>query len=99
MIELHGNVARTRCADEDRLVDTWAETAQRPPRCPACGGLLRPDVVWFGELVPEERLAPAMAAAKACDLFLSIGTSSSVEPAASLAYRAMERGYLPVRSG
>jgi len=63
-----------------------------PPRCPRCGGLLRPDVVWFGEVLPEQALAKATAAAKQCDVFFSIGTSGIVEPAASLAYRALSRG-------
>ncbi len=63
-----------------------------PPRCPRCGGLLRPDVVWFGELLPAAALEAATNAAKQCDVFFSIGTSGIVEPAASLAYRALSRG-------
>jgi len=72
-------------------VETWAETDEMPPRCPRCGGLLRPDVVWLGELLAPEKLDAAQAAADACDLFLSIGTSGEVEPAASLPYRALRR--------
>jgi len=92
VVELHGNIARTKCFVEDLPVDTWDETGDVPPRCPRCGGLLRPDVVWFGELLPEQALATASATAKQCDVFFSIGTSGIVEPAASLAYRALSRG-------
>ena len=91
-IELHGSSTRVRCNDEGMLVATWAETGDLPPRCPRCGGLLQPDVVWFGELLSPELLDRAQAAADSCDLFLSIGTSGEVEPAASLPYRALRRG-------
>lgn len=55
-----------------------------PPLCPRCHGLLRPDVVWFGELLPEQNLQAATEAAATCDVFFSIGTSGQVYPAASL---------------
>jgi NAD-dependent deacetylase len=54
-----------------------------PPRCPRCGAFLRPDVVWFGETLPVGVLAAASEAARRCDLFFSIGTSSLVYPAAA----------------
>jgi len=92
VIELHGSSTRVRCFDEGQIVDVWAQTEDVPPRCPQCGGLLRPDVVWFGELLAPEKLDAAQAAADSCDLFLSIGTSGEVEPAASLPYRALRRG-------
>jgi NAD-dependent deacetylase len=63
-----------------------------PPRCPRCAAPLRPDVVWFGEAVPPEALEAASAAARGCDLFFSIGTSSLVYPAAALPYEAVENG-------
>ncbi len=91
-IELHGCSARVRCFDEGLIVEDWAKTADVPPRCPHCGGLLRPDVVWFGELLAPEKLDAAQAAADTCDLFLSIGRSGEVEPAAALPYRALRRG-------
>src|SRR4051794_3908025 len=69
VVELHGNIARTKCFVENLLVDNWEETGDVPPRCPRCGGLLRPDVVWFGELLLEQALATATAAAKQCDVF------------------------------
>lgn len=49
VIELHGNLHRTRCQDEDLLIEEWEEADEVPPHCPNCSGLLRPDVVWFGE--------------------------------------------------
>jgi NAD-dependent deacetylase len=53
-------------------------------RCPACGGLFRPDVVWFGEMLPEGAMERAAAAAERADVFLSVGTSAVVYPAAGL---------------
>jgi NAD-dependent deacetylase len=93
VVELHGTLARVRCLDEDVVVeDPVPAGADGPPRCPRCGGLLRPDVVWFEELLPEAALRAAQAAAEACDLFLAVGTSLVVEPAASLPYRALSHG-------
>ncbi|MEO8427496.1 MAG: NAD-dependent deacylase [Verrucomicrobiota bacterium] len=92
VIELHGNILRTKCFEENVVVETWKETGEVPPRCPRCGGRLRPDVVWFEETLPPEALNSAIQAARACDLFLSIGTSTVVHPAASLPYEALERG-------
>ncbi len=92
VIELHGNISRIKCFDENVAVDSWPPTIEVPPRCPRCGGLLRPDVVWFGEMLPVPALEAASAAAYACDLFLSIGTSALVHPAASLPYAAREHG-------
>jgi NAD-dependent deacetylase len=92
VIELHGTLARTRCFDEDGVVEHEAPSGNGPPHCPRCGGFLRPDIVWFEELLPVERLRMAQAAAENCDLFLAIGTSLVVEPAASLPYRALSHG-------
>lgn len=92
VIELHGNLMRVRCSVEDTVYTTWDEAPDPPPPCPACGALLRPDVVWFGETLPPEALQQAWDAAAACDVFLSIGTSGFVEPAASLPRLAYARG-------
>ncbi|NTV63960.1 MAG: NAD-dependent deacylase [Oscillochloris sp.] len=93
VIELHGNIGRVTCSVEGTLVTEWAEPDDDlPPRCPRCGAYLRPDVVWFGEMLPEAALQAAWAAAEACDLFLSIGTSGVVEPAASLPRAALQAG-------
>lgn len=92
VIELHGNLTRTKCFAEDTLVTAWADSAEVPPRCPRCGGLLRPDVVWFGELLPEAALGQAFAASRDCDVFLSVGTSAVVYPAALLPVEALRHG-------
>ena len=60
-----------------------AESSDRPPVC-SCGGRFRPAVVWFGEMLPQDVLVRAYEEATFCDLFLSVGTSSVVYPAASL---------------
>lgn len=96
VIELHGNLARTKCSVEGTLVAAWPETAEVPPRCPQCGARLRPDVVWFEESLPEEALAQAYASSAACDLFLSVGTSTVVYPAAELPFRALAAGAMVV---
>ena len=67
-----------------------------PPRCPGCGGFVRPGVVWFGESIPEEALNASFAAATDCDVFLSVGTSSLVYPAAGLVEIAREAGAIAV---
>ncbi len=91
-IELHGNIIRVRCAREGTRYSVWDEGEQRPPLCPACGAYLRPDVVWFGEQLPTAALEQAWQAANLCELFLSIGTSGLVEPAASLPRVAQAAG-------
>lgn len=83
IIELHGNLNRYKCFDEGMPVEAWEDTGEVPPRCPHCGGLLRPDVVWFGEGVSRELVRRAESAAD-CDLFLCIGMKTMVDPAASL---------------
>lgn len=88
VIELHGNIRRTRCSAEGLVVEP-EEWEAMPPVCQNCGSLLRPDVVWFGERLPTEELEAASEAVRACDLFLSIGTSSLVYPAAALPYEAL----------
>ncbi|HUL51001.1 MAG TPA: NAD-dependent deacylase [Candidatus Nitrosotalea sp.] len=92
VIELHGNITRTKCFDEGTIISNWKETGDVPPRCPDCGGQLRPDVVWFEEPMPEAETALAFRLSRACDLFFSIGTSAVVYPAASLPFEALESG-------
>jgi NAD-dependent deacetylase len=92
VVELHGNITRTKCFDEGTAVASWNETGDVPPRCPHCGGRLRPDVVWFEEPMPEAEMALALRAASTCDVFLSIGTSTVVQPAASLPLEALRSG-------
>jgi NAD-dependent deacetylase len=92
VIELHGNIRRTKCFDENVVVENQEESAEVPPRCPRCGGMLRPDVVWFGESLPAQAFQTAVEAAVHADVFFAIGTSGTVEPAASLARVAQRFG-------
>lgn len=92
VIELHGNITRTKCFNEGTIIATWPDTGEVPPKCPNCGGLLRPDVVWFEEPLPETEMDQAVQASMTCDIFLSIGTSSLVYPAASLPFTALRSG-------
>ncbi|HLU77845.1 MAG TPA: NAD-dependent deacylase [Burkholderiales bacterium] len=91
VLELHGNILRNTCFDDGCVVEAVLE-GQRPPRCPQCGGMVRPDVVWFGEELPADVLTHAIRAAKECDVFLSIGTSALVHPAAQLPMSALDNG-------
>ncbi len=92
VLELHGDLTRTRCAGCRRFDDHDVDLDAGVPVCKACGGLLRPDVVWFGEPLPSEALTEAAAASRACEVFLSVGTSSLVYPAAALPYEALTGG-------
>jgi NAD-dependent deacetylase len=91
VIELHGNILRTRCSVEGVEVHDYEE-GESLPVCPSCGAPLRPDVVWFGEMLPPGALDAALEAARGADLFLSVGTSGLVFPAAALPHEALERG-------
>ncbi len=92
IVALHGDITRARCTAEGVTLDTWPEGVRLPPPCPRCGAQLRPDVVWFGEPLPAEALQTAVAAASACDVFLSVGTSGLVYPAAALPALASSAG-------
>ena len=91
VIELHGNIRRTKCSVEGMEVEEYDDT-ESPPVCPSCGAALRPDVVWFGEMLPPAALESASDASRKSDVFLSVGTSSLVYPAAALPYEALENG-------
>jgi NAD-dependent deacetylase len=96
VVELHGNLQRVKCASCGQQAEDWEEAQADVPRCNVCGGLLRPDVVWFGESLPRAELEIAVEAARACHVFFSIGTSGIVQPAASLAFAAHNRGAVVV---
>ena len=93
IVELHGNVHRALCSENNCSSDNFDV---EHGRCRSCGGNLRPDIVWFGEMLPADGLESAVAAAAKCDVFFSIGTSSVVYPAADLWRRAKEHGALVV---
>ena len=104
VLELHGNIMRSYCVDCGRPAEdadlpaaavpgaeASAEAAEAA-RCPVCDGLLRPDVVWFGEWLPADTFEAATESARTADVFLSIGTSAVVYPAAGLPLLAKEHG-------
>ena len=85
VFELHGNIERNYCMKCGKtFTDEFVLAVAGLPKCDSCGGMVRPDVVWFGEMLPEEEWESSVAAAEGADLFLSIGTSAVVYPAASL---------------
>lgn len=91
--ELHGNIERNSCTGCGKiLLDADIPMHGGAPRCPSCGGLVRPDVVWFGELLPAAEWEASVRAAEMADLFLAIGTSAVVYPAASLPAVARRAG-------
>lgn len=96
VIELHGNITHNYCMEcevevsPDRVDE--AIEGGNPATCPDCGGLVRPDVVWFGEMLPPDAMDRASQVATDCDVFLSVGTSTIVCPAARLPMLAKEAG-------
>ena len=93
VIEYHGNLMRDRCTKEGITVERAAQPpTDGVPKCARCGAPVRPDVVWFGEAIPAAAMREADSAARQCDLFISIGTSSLVYPAAGLAELARQSG-------
>jgi NAD-dependent deacetylase len=91
--ELHGNIGRNYCIDCGAAVSDGELLLQNgAPRCPRCNGLVRPDVVWFGELLPADAWAASVEAARHAELFFAVGTSAVVFPAASLPAMAKEAG-------
>ncbi len=94
VIELHGDIMRARCLECNATTEELPVPLEEvPPRC-ECGGLLRPDVVWFGELLPEEAIGAARRWSERAGAMLVIGTSATVEPAASLPLIARMSGAL-----
>ena len=91
LVELHGSLRRSYCLDCHAEADATG-LAEGPLTCEACGGLVRPDVVWFGEMLPEEALAEATQAAALADVYLTVGTSAVVYPAAGLPQIARQSG-------
>lgn len=95
VICLHGDVMRNQwldaCCPQCDMAHAVAQGGS-PPRCSACGNMLRPGVVWFGEHLPAHALAQAEQVVNACDVMLVVGTSGVVYPAAGLVFQAHQRG-------
>ena len=95
VVELHGNITRNHCIDcsSPATAEALAALASESRAvCSSCGGLIRPDVVWFGEMLPTEAIDRAHDSAHRADVFLSIGTSAVVYPAAMIPILARDAG-------
>jgi NAD-dependent deacetylase len=93
VVELHGNIERNYCIEcRKQFSNGEIQSAPEIPRCDECHGLIRPDVVWFGELLPPDLWDAAAGVAERSEVFFSIGTSAIVHPAASLPVMAKRAG-------
>lgn len=93
VIELHGNIVDNHCFDcGEPFFGEVSLPNNELPICNKCGGKIRPSVVWFGEMLPVKAIEAAELAAIKCDVFISIGTSSEVFPAAQLPFTAKQNG-------
>jgi NAD-dependent deacetylase len=92
VVELHGNLARVRCTGCTRIEDRGQQELEELPRCSSCGALLRPDIVWFHEMLPHEAWTAAAEAVRDCGCLMVVGTSANVYPAAGLVLVACQAG-------
>jgi NAD-dependent deacetylase len=92
ILHLHGTIWEVRCTGCGRVEENRDPELAYPPLCPACGKLLRPNVVWFGEALDPAILAGAEEALHKCEILLVVGTSAVVQPAASMALWAKRAG-------
>lgn len=102
LAHLHGNITAHKCADCHAPIHLPPPAydgfeapgeSEEPPFCPACSeGMARPDIVWFGEMLPMDAFEATAEAIRAADLVMVVGTSGIVQPAASLPLLALERG-------
>jgi NAD-dependent deacetylase len=92
VLELHGNLSRTRCTRCHKIEDRGLNELGELPHCQQCHGLLRPDIVWFHEALPEDNWDEAALMTSQCDVFLLVGTSAVVYPAAGLIVTAKRAG-------
>ncbi len=84
VIEIHGNLHRTKCSNTDCSLEPYIDHLsykETVPKCPLCGSILRPDIVFFGEYLPVKEEWLSKRALRYCDLFIAIGTSGTVSPA------------------
>ena len=88
---MHGNIFRYKCFDKNHAIDTLPDDNEVPPRCD-CGSPVRPDVVWFGESLPEAAVNRVYDALEACDVIIVAGTSGQVHPAAGFPTIAQQSG-------
>lgn len=91
VFELHGNIEGNYCVDCKKQYNDDIILEKSAPKC-ECGGLIRPDVVWFGEYLPQDQFIGGEKAAGNCDVFFIVGTSAIVYPAASIIFTAKQSG-------
>ena len=92
VLELHGSLRRTRCTGCIDRVDQGLDPLPAMPTCVMCGSVVRPDIVWFGEVLDDAVIGAAGRAAARCEVFLVVGTSAVVFPAAGLVPLARRNG-------
>jgi len=92
IIELHGNIWKVRCTGCGQISNDRRVPIPIPPYCPSCQKMLRPHIVWFGEMLNSKDMEQAMKSLESCDILLVIGTSGVVQPAASFASIARSAG-------
>jgi len=92
MVELHGNIWWVRCTGCSKTIEDRRVPLPELPSCETCGALLRPNVVWFGEMLDPEILDQTYRTIEACQAMLVVGTSGVVQPAASMGATARRRG-------
>lgn len=98
VLELHGSLRRTRCTVCEEVRDQFLDPLAEMPTCVICAGLLRPDIVWFGEMLPQDIWRAAVQATISCEVILVVGTSAVVHPAAGLIKLAQTAGAKVVES-
>jgi len=92
LLEIHGNLWEVKCMKCSLVTMDRSKNMGTLPKCSQCGGLLRPNVVWFGESLDPDIIHKAIEASQNCECMLIVGTSGVVQPAASLAYHAKAEG-------
>lgn len=93
IFELHGNIERNYCIDCRTFYNSpELELSSGVPKCKKCGGLIRPDVVWFGEMLPQDQYSGGEIAAQKCEICFVVGTSAVVYPAAYIPMTAKQAG-------
>lgn len=92
VIELHGSITRFHCFDNQHEAKNVPFDLEEPPSCAVCGSMLRPAVVWFGEALPQKELLRGISECEQSELIFVVGTSSLVQPAASLPVSGYQRG-------
>ncbi|HMO60066.1 MAG TPA: Sir2 family NAD-dependent protein deacetylase [Roseiflexaceae bacterium] len=96
LIEINGTLRRSRCFESGDIFEQWEDDGAVPPRCTHCGSPLRPDVVMFGEGLPQKDLRRAQRAIEQCDLLLCVGAIGAIEPIASFPFVARRVGAIVV---